>query len=155
MGGSKLLTCRFVVQRKRYLVSATLFRVANSLVPLFLEFGKTSIGSSGVWRMQAGADTPPLGEIMRKLVLIIAICFIASACASVSVTDEKTTGTVFGKATVAVECTEDADTQDKTCKTSAEGQGITENAVEIIGKFFDTLVSIPGGILRTAGGALP
>lgn len=94
-----------------------------------------------------------MAQLVNKF-LILALMF-SLGCASVTTSTDKTSIKVGGKASASITCTEATETEPKTCTTQASGEGLTENAVEVISKFFETLIKIPGAVARTAGGALP
>jgi hypothetical protein len=92
---------------------------------------------------------------VRKLSLFIAALFLAG-CVSASVGTNGHDLLVFGKGTAKVTCEDGATgVEGGTCTTEATGDGLTENAVSIFVKFFETLVALPGAIVRGTGEVLP
>ncbi len=99
---------------------------------------------------------------MRQFVLITMALVIGTGCVSTSVTSEGTTTRLFGKATAKIECVETTTQElegttstETTCTTEAKGHGISENALGAVSKLFETVLALPGAVVRTAGGALP
>lgn len=84
------------------------------------------------------------------IVSIGVILFSMLGCATASIEEGKTTARVFGKAEVEVACTTN-ETGDETCTVTTKGDGLTENAVGLIGK----VLELPGQIIRGAGNSLP
>lgn len=91
---------------------------------------------------------------MRKFSLFIAALFLAG-CVSASVGPNSHDLHVWGKGNAKVTCEGGAGLEEGTCTTEATGDGLTENAVSIFVKFFETLVALPGAVVRGTGEVLP